>query len=173
MQEGTLALMQLAKTCAAIGRLDAARVPFISVLTDPTTGGVLASYAALGDVNLAEPNALIGFAGARVAAGTTGEALPPGFQRAEFLLEHGFVDEVVPRARLRQRLVDLLAYLQPGPVEGDIEVERNGHGNGFRPLAFLGELAENLAEGLTGEREPDDPDETRGREPSHVEARRG
>lgn len=142
MQEGTLALMQLAKTVAALGRLDEAGVPFVSVMTDPTTGGVFASFAALGDVNLAEPDALIGFAGARVAAGTTGEALPPGFQRSEFLLEHGFVDEVVPRARLRERLIVLLGYLHaapagaaPGPPSG------NGHG-GFRPFAFLDSLTE-------------------------------
>ena len=99
MQEGTLALMQLAKTVARAGPPGATRgVPYISVLTDPTTGGVFASFAALGDVNLAEPKALIGFAGARVAAGTIGEALPEGFQRAEFLFDHGFVDLVVPRA---------------------------------------------------------------------------
>ena len=109
MQEGTLALMQLVKTCAALARLAEAGVPYISVLTDPTTGGVFASFAALGDVNLAEPNALIGFAGARVAAGTTGDELPEGFQRAEFLFRHGFVDQVVPRAELRERLALLLA----------------------------------------------------------------
>ena len=95
------------------GRLADAGVPFVSVMTDPTTGGVFASFAALGDVNLAEPNALIGFAGARVAAGTIAEALPPGFQRAEFLFEHGFVDQVVPRAELRDRLALLLGYLRP------------------------------------------------------------
>ena len=88
-------------------------MPFVSVMTDPTTGGVFASFAALGDVNLAEPNALIGFAGARVAAGTIAEALPQGFQRAEFLFEHGFVDQVVARADLRDRLALLLGYLQP------------------------------------------------------------
>jgi acetyl-CoA carboxylase beta subunit len=103
MQEGTLALMQLAKTCAALGRLADAGVPFISVMTDPTTGGVYASFAALGDVNLAEPNALIGFAGARVAAGTIAEELPDGFQRAEFLFEHGFVDQVVPATGCARR----------------------------------------------------------------------
>ena len=113
MQEGTLALMQLAKTCAALARLAEAGVPFISVMTDPTTGGVFASFAALGDVNLAEPNALIGFAGARVSAGTIAESLPPGFQRAEFLFERGFVDQVVPRAELRARLTLLLGYLRP------------------------------------------------------------
>ncbi len=113
MQEGTLALMQLAKTCAALARLADAGVPFVSILTDPTTGGVYASFAALGDVNIAEPGALIGFAGARVAAGTTGEALPEGFQRAEFLFAHGFVDLVVPRDRLRETLAGLLGYLRP------------------------------------------------------------
>jgi acetyl-CoA carboxylase carboxyl transferase subunit beta len=113
MQEGTLALMQLAKTCAAVERLAASGVPFISVMSDPTTGGVFASFAALGDVNIAEPNALIGFAGARVAAGTTGGTLPDGFQRAEFLYRHGFVDLVVERAELRDTLASLLAYLAP------------------------------------------------------------
>ncbi len=139
MQEGTLALMQLAKTCAAIGRLDEAGVPFLSVMTDPTTGGVFASFAALGDVNLAEPNALIGFAGARVAAGTIAEALPQGFQRAEFLFGHGFVDQVVPRHELRTRIVQLLGYLQPAPPDGE-RPAANGNGSGFRPLAFLDAL---------------------------------
>ena len=115
MQEGTLALMQLAKTCGALARLADAGIPFISLLTDPTTGGVFASYSALGDVNIAEPNALIGFAGARVAAGTTGESLPEGFQRSEFLFSHGFVDLVVPRAELHGTLAGLLTYLQPAP----------------------------------------------------------
>jgi acetyl-CoA carboxylase carboxyl transferase subunit beta len=115
MQEGTLALMQLVKTCAAVERLAAAGVPYVSILSDPTTGGVFASFAALGDVNLAEPKALIGFAGARVAAGTTGDELPEGFQSAEFLFRHGFVDEVVPRAELRARLILLLRYLRPRP----------------------------------------------------------
>ncbi|MFI5292413.1 MAG: acetyl-CoA carboxylase, carboxyltransferase subunit beta [Candidatus Limnocylindrales bacterium] len=142
MQEGTLALMQLAKTCAALARLAEAGVPFVSVMTDPTTGGVFASYAALGDVNLAEPDALIGFAGARVAAGTIAEALPPGFQRAECLLEHGFVDQVVARADLRDRLALLLGYLQP---RDDIAVAvaagaaSNGVLGGFNPLGLLGD----------------------------------
>jgi len=117
MQEGTLALMQLAKTMAAIERLRAADVPFVSILTDPTTGGVFASFAAVGDINLAEPNALIGFAGARVSAGTIAAELPPGFQRAEFLFGHGFVDRVVPRAELRAELAALLAYLVPSDLE--------------------------------------------------------
>ena len=104
MQEGTIALMQLAKTVAAIARLDQAAIPFISVLTDPTTGGVLASFASLGDIVLAEPGALIGFSGARVTSETIGEKLPKGFQRSEFLLEHGFVDQVVPRTQLKERI---------------------------------------------------------------------
>jgi len=112
MQEGTLALMQLAKTVAVLERVRAARVPFISVMSDPTTGGVFASYAVLGDVNLAEPNALIGFAGARVAAGTIAQELPPGFQRSEFLFEHGFVDRVVHRRELRGEISALLRYMR-------------------------------------------------------------
>ena len=108
MQEGTIALMQLAKTVAAVARLDEAAIPFISVLTDPTTGGVLASFASLGDIVLAEPGALIGFSGARVTSETIGEKLPKGFQRSEFLLEHGFVDQVVPRAQLKERIAFLL-----------------------------------------------------------------
>jgi acetyl-CoA carboxylase carboxyl transferase beta subunit len=141
MQEGTLSLLQLAKTCAAIGRLRDGGVPYISVMTDPTTGGVFASFAALGDVNLAEPGALIGFAGARVSAGTIAESLPPGFQRAEFLLEHGFVDDVVPRHRLRERVVQLLAYLKP--VARD-RIDRSA-GNGvfsLRPMDILESLTD-------------------------------
>ncbi|OGN88380.1 MAG: hypothetical protein A2X23_05280 [Chloroflexi bacterium GWC2_73_18] len=126
MQEGTLALMQLAKTCGAVERLRAAGVPYLSVMTDPTTGGVYASFAALGDVNLAEPNALIGFAGARVAEGTIAEELPAGFQRAEFLLERGFVDRVVPRAELRQTLATLLGLLRPRRVDVPVPASSNG-----------------------------------------------
>jgi len=118
MQEGTLALMQLAKTCAALERLRGAGVPYVSVMSDPTTGGVFASYAVLGDVNLAEPNALIGFAGARVTAGTIAQELPPGFQRAEFLFDHGFVDRVVPRRELRGEIALLLRYLAPSAGQG-------------------------------------------------------
>jgi acetyl-CoA carboxylase carboxyl transferase subunit beta len=125
MQEGTLALMQLVKTCAAVERLALDGVPYISVLSDPTTGGVFASFAAIGDVNIAEPNALIGFAGARVAAGTTGDELPEGFQRSEFLFKHGFLDLVIDRANLRAELVRLLRYLQPRPF-----IDRDGDGAG-------------------------------------------
>ncbi|MBM4421136.1 MAG: acetyl-CoA carboxylase carboxyltransferase subunit beta [Chloroflexi bacterium] len=114
MQEGTIALMQLVKTVAAVTRHGKAGLPFVSVLTDPTTGGVLASYASLGDVILAEPGALIGFSGARVTSSTIGAELPEGFQRAEFLLRHGFVDQVVPRAQLRDRIAFFLgAFSRP------------------------------------------------------------
>jgi acetyl-CoA carboxylase carboxyl transferase subunit beta len=116
MQEGTFALMQLAKTMGALERLRAGHVPYISIMSDPTTGGTFASYAAMGDVNLAEPNALIGFAGARVGAATIGQELPPGFQRAEFLFRHGFVDRVVARADLRQEVAQLLRFLAPTEV---------------------------------------------------------
>ena len=120
MQEGTLALMQLAKTMAALERLREARVPYISIMSDPTTGGVFASYAAMGDVNLAEPNALIGFAGARVGAGTIGQELPPGFQRSEFLFRHGFVDRVVaaPGPPARARPAPALPRPRAEPVHG-------------------------------------------------------
>jgi acetyl-CoA carboxylase carboxyl transferase subunit beta len=138
MQEGTLSLMQLAKTVAALGRLADGGVPYISLMTDPTTGGVFASFAALGDVNLAEPNALIGFAGARVAAGTISESLPEGFQRAEFLFEHGFVDMVVPRTKLRETLVSLLRYLRP--ATGPDKSSGNGTSAITRPLAYLENL---------------------------------
>ena len=117
MQEGTFALMQLAKTMGALERLRAANVPYISIMSDPTTGGTFASYAAMGDVNLAEPNALIGFAGARVGAGTIGQELPPGFQRSEFLFRHGFVDRVVARSDLRRELAQILRYVAPRSTE--------------------------------------------------------
>ncbi|MBI3522681.1 MAG: acetyl-CoA carboxylase carboxyltransferase subunit beta [Chloroflexi bacterium] len=113
MQEGTLALMQMAKIIGALARLGEAGLPFVSVLTDPTTGGVLASFASLGDVILAEPDALVGFSGARVTAGTIGEKLPKGFQRSEFVLAHGFIDQVVPRSQLKERLAFLLGALRP------------------------------------------------------------
>jgi acetyl-CoA carboxylase carboxyl transferase subunit beta len=110
MMEGVVSLMQLAKVSAALGRLDEARVPFISVLTDPTTGGVTASYAMLGDLNIAEPGALIGFAGPRVIEQTIREKLPEGFQTAEFLLEHGFLDAVVPRKELKPYIGQALEF---------------------------------------------------------------
>jgi acetyl-CoA carboxylase carboxyl transferase subunit beta len=110
MQEGILSLMQMAKTSAALERLSAARLPYLSVLTDPTTGGVTASFAMLGDVILAEPRALIGFAGPRVIAETIRQPLPEGFQRSEFLLEHGQLDMVVERRELKDTLRRLLAF---------------------------------------------------------------
>jgi acetyl-CoA carboxylase carboxyl transferase subunit beta len=111
MMEGTLSLMQMAKISAALARLDQARVPFISLLTDPTTGGVTASFAMLGDLNMAEPGALIGFAGPRVIEQTIRQKLPEGFQRAEFLLQHGMLDMVVDRRELKKTIVRSLKTL--------------------------------------------------------------
>jgi acetyl-CoA carboxylase carboxyl transferase subunit beta len=113
MQEGIHSLMQMAKLTGALGRLRDAGVPYVSICTDPTTGGVAASIALLGDVNLAEPRALIGFAGPRVVAQTLNEELPPGFQRAEFLLAHGTLDAVVERRDLRRTLVRVLTLVRP------------------------------------------------------------
>ena len=113
MQESVLSLMQMAKTTMALDRLWEKRLPYVSILTDPTTGGVTASFAALGDVILAEPGALIGFAGPRVIKQTIRQDLPEGFQRSEFLLQHGMLDQVVPRAELRQRLIQVLSLLHP------------------------------------------------------------
>jgi acetyl-CoA carboxylase carboxyl transferase subunit beta len=113
MQEGILSLMQMPKTTVALAELKEAGLPYIVVLTDPTTGGVTASYAMLGDVQLAEPGALIGFAGQRVIEQTIREKLPDGFQRAEYLLEHGMVDMVVPRQELKSTLARLISYLTP------------------------------------------------------------
>ncbi len=110
MMEGTISLMQMAKISAALARLDEAGVPFLSILTDPTTGGVTASFAMLGDLNIAEPGALIGFAGPRVIEQTIRQKLPKGFQRSEFLLEHGMLDAVVPRLELKQFLARSLNY---------------------------------------------------------------
>ena len=113
MQEGALSLMQMPKTTVALQMLREAGLPYIVVLTDPTTGGITASYAMLGDVQLAEPGALIGFAGQRVIEQTIREKLPEGFQRAEYLLEHGIIDMVVSRGDLKERLAQLISYLAP------------------------------------------------------------
>ena len=142
MQEGTLSLMQLVKTVAATERLREAGLPLISVMSDPTTGGVFASFAALGDVNIAEPNALIGFAGARVSAGTIQGELPEGFQRSEFLFQHGFVDRVVHRSGLRDELVQLVALMAPIEADGSLDM---GNVPAFRPLSFLSALAERVS----------------------------
>ena len=114
MQEGILSLMQMAKTSAALARFSVKGLLYISVFTDPTTGGVTASFASLGDIILAEPGALIGFAGPRVIQQTIGQTLPEGFQRAEFQEEHGFVDAVVPRLQMRDTLSQLLRLHEKG-----------------------------------------------------------
>jgi len=152
MQEGTLALMQLAKTMAAIERLRDGGVPFLSVLSDPTSGGVFASFAAVGDINVAEPDALIGFAGSRVSAGTIAQELPPGFQRTEFLFDHGFIDRIVARPALRDELAGLLRLL---PVRANGAVTAlapiDGETVGFRPFSFLTSLAERVGDRAMGE----------------------
>jgi len=116
MMEGIVSLMQLAKISAALARLDDARIPYISLMTDPTTGGVTASFAMLGDLNIAEPGALIGFAGPRVIEQTTRQKLPEGFQRSEFLLEHGFLDAIVPRKYLKPYLANALGWMAPEAI---------------------------------------------------------
>ena len=113
MQEGLLSLMQMAKTSAVLTKLSTARLPFISILTDPTMGGVSASFAMLGDIIIAEPKALIGFAGPRVIESTVREKLPDGFQKAEFLLEHGVIDLIVDRRQMRKSIVELISHLSP------------------------------------------------------------
>ena len=110
MQEGLTSLMQMAKISAVLMKLDEAKIPYISVLTDPTTGGVTASFAMLGDLNIAEPGALIGFAGPRVIEQTIRQKLPAGFQRSEFLLEHGFLDAVVKRSEMKQYIAQSLRF---------------------------------------------------------------
>ncbi|MBA2381401.1 MAG: acetyl-CoA carboxylase carboxyltransferase subunit beta [Chloroflexi bacterium] len=165
MQEGTLSLMQLAKTVAAIERLRAAGVPFLSILSDPTTGGVFASFAVLGDINVAEPNALIGFAGARVSAGTIAQELPAGFQRSEFLFEHGFLDRVVDRPELRSEISALLRFLVARPLPVPLDGP-DGDPLGlpsFRPLSFLSNLAERV---LPNEVETGDAGNGPGTEPA-------
>ncbi|MCB9228796.1 MAG: acetyl-CoA carboxylase carboxyltransferase subunit beta [Deltaproteobacteria bacterium] len=122
MQEGILSLMQMAKTCTALSRMKAAGIPMISVMTNPTSGGVAASYAMLGDVNIAEPGALICFAGPRVIQQTIGESLPEGFQTAEYLLEHGMLDMICPRKTLRDTIGQILSILWPS-VESHVREE--------------------------------------------------
>jgi len=123
MMEGALSLMQMAKISAALARLDRARLPYLSVLTDPTTGGVTASFAMLGDLNIAEPRALIGFAGPRVIEQTIRQKLPEGFQRSEFLLEHGFVDLVVDRRELKAAIARALGFMLPAAAPRAESVE--------------------------------------------------
>ena len=148
MQEGILSLMQMARTTIAVDEVKEAGLPYIVVLTDPTTGGVSASYAMLGDIHIAEPGAVIGFAGQRVIEQTIRETLPEGFQRAEYLLEHGMVDMVVPRSELRDtlaRVIDMLLNPEPGRqvdgsdqdleiLEGEILPPPRGHRPGAAPV---------------------------------------
>jgi acetyl-CoA carboxylase carboxyl transferase beta subunit len=135
MQEGMLSLMQLAKTAAALGRLGAAGVPYFSLLTDPTMGGATASFASLGDVIIAEPGAMIGFAGARVIQQATYETLPEGFQTAEFLLRHGMIDVVVPRPELPAVLRHLLDLYTRNGVASDFELQRQANAAAQVPAA--------------------------------------
>ena len=124
MQEGTLSLMQMAKISSALAALDEARLPFVSVLTDPTTGGVTASFAMLGDVIIAEPKALIGFAGPRVIEQTIRQKLPKDFQRSEFLLEHGMIDDIVDRREQRAHITKLLNFMMNPEINGESDIER-------------------------------------------------
>jgi acetyl-CoA carboxylase carboxyl transferase subunit beta len=124
MQEGALSLMQMAKIAAALAELDEARLPFVSVLTDPTTGGVTASFATLGDVIVAEPKALIGFAGPRVIEQTIRQKLPKDFQRSEFLLEHGMVDAIIDRRELRDYIIKLLHFMMNPEIPAEIKARR-------------------------------------------------
>ena len=122
MMEGALSLMQMAKISAALARLDRARLPYVSVLTDPTTGGVTASFAMLGDLNIAEPKALIGFAGPRVIEQTIRQKLPDGFQRSEFLLDHGMIDMVVDRRELKEAIARALRFMCAAPAPAAAEI---------------------------------------------------
>ncbi len=131
MMEGALSLMQMAKTSARLARLADAGLPFISILTHPTTGGVTASYAMLGDVNIAEPAALIGFAGPRVIKQTIGEDLPEGFQTAEFLLKHGFIDAIFSRTEMRRQLINLLDIFMPAASANSKAGVAGGHQSDF------------------------------------------
>ena len=124
MQEGTLSLMQMAKISAALAAMDEARLPFISVLTDPTTGGVTASFAMLGDVIIAEPKALIGFAGPRVIEQTIRQKLPKDFQKSEFLLEHGMIDDIVDRREMRNYIIKLLNFMMNPEIHGEPAMEK-------------------------------------------------
>src|ERR1044071_9772514 len=124
MMEGALSLMQMAKISAALARLDRARLPYVSILTDPTTGGVTASFAMLGDVIIAEPKALIGFAGPRVIEQTIRQKLPKDFQRSEFLLEHGMIDDIVDRRELRTHIIKVLNFMMNPEIHGESDIER-------------------------------------------------
>jgi acetyl-CoA carboxylase carboxyl transferase subunit beta len=120
MMESILSLMQLAKTSAKLAQLDEEKLPYISLLTDPTTGGTTASFAMLGDINIAEPNALIGFAGPRIVKDTTGKDLPKGFQRSEFVLEHGFLDAIYERKNLKKMINLYIDLIQNQPIRKEV-----------------------------------------------------
>ena len=144
MQEGVLSLMQMPRTTLAVSQLREARLPYVVVLTDPTTGGVTASYAMLGDVHIAEPGALIGLSGARVIEQTIREKLPEGFQRAEYLLAKGMVDKVVPRAQMRPTLASILRVLMkkdrralPAKLNGAAKANGASKPNGAQPPALV------------------------------------
>jgi acetyl-CoA carboxylase carboxyl transferase subunit beta len=128
MQEGALSLMQMAKISAALARLDDAGLPYLSILTDPTTGGVTASYAMLGDLNIAEPKALIGFAGPRVIEQTIRQKLPAGFQRSEFLIEHGMLDLLIERSQMRETLIACLDFMMGATTKVERPVETTSPG---------------------------------------------
>jgi acetyl-CoA carboxylase carboxyl transferase subunit beta len=163
MQEGILSLMQMAKTVVARERLRAARVPFVSVLLHPTTGGVAASFAFLGDVNIAEPNALIGFAGPRVIETTIRQTLPAGFQRSEFLLAHGMVDRVTPRAAMKDEIVRILSHLTQtkSPLPSVMQLasidtdDDDDSVDPFAPRGFGGDIGSTPPSSLEGR--PTDP----------------
>ncbi|HEV2799777.1 MAG TPA: acetyl-CoA carboxylase, carboxyltransferase subunit beta [Pyrinomonadaceae bacterium] len=145
MQEGTLSLLQMAKVSAALAQLDKSRLPFISVLTDPTTGGVTASFAMLGDVIIAEPKALIGFAGPRVIEQTIRQKLPKDFQRSEFLLEHGMLDAVVDRREMRALIIKLLDFMVNPEINApalDVDINFNARQNGHNPKSAKSLLQE-------------------------------
>jgi acetyl-CoA carboxylase carboxyl transferase subunit beta len=151
MQEGTLSLLQMAKVSAALAQLDKSRLPFISVLTDPTTGGVTASFAMLGDVIIAEPKALIGFAGPRVIEQTIRQKLPKDFQRSEFLLEHGMLDAVVDRREMRALIIKLLDFMVNPEINAtklDVDINFAGRQNGYNAKAARTLLEEQTSEAV-------------------------
>jgi acetyl-CoA carboxylase carboxyl transferase subunit beta len=162
MQEGTYSLMQLVKTMGVVERAKAARVPFISVLTDPTTGGVFASFAVVGDVNIAEPNAIIRFAGDRVSSGTISEELPAGYARSEFWFSHGFVDRIVSRAHLRDEIISLLGFLIAPPLNGTAEIPAPP---ASRSRSFLSTLTGALTGETAGDSRNGETNGSRGEEP--------
>lgn len=162
MQEGTYSLMQLVKTMGVVERVKAARVPFISIMTDPTTGGVFASFAVVGDVNIAEPNAIIRFAGDRVSSGTISEELPAGYARSEFWFSHGFVDRIVSRAHLRDEIISLLGFLIAPPLNGTAEPAALLTS---KPRSFLSALTGALAGESAGEPRNGETNGSRGEAP--------